>query len=244
MSTNKKIAIVTGANRGIGKTIIKKLSSKNIFVIGTSRSIQGKNIINKQLKNNGFGIILNINDTFKVSQNIKNIYTEFGKIDILINNAAINHDQLLINMNYKNWNNVLETNLTSVFYISQQVIKYMMKKKYGRIITLGSISGSIGNIGQINYATTKSGIIGFNKTLALEVAKYGITSNVIAPGFIDSGMTKNIHQKKKKKYLLSIPMGKFGKANDIAAAILFLSSEEASYITGQTLHINGGMYMN
>lgn len=244
MKIKKKIALVTGANKGIGKSIAKILSINNIIVIGTSRTLIGKNKINYHLGKNGFGIILNIKNIHEIKKKIKNIHKYFGTIDILINNAAIINDKLFINMKYNEWNNVLQTNLNSIFYISQTVIKHMILKKYGRIITIGSVIGNIGNIGQINYATSKLGIVGFNKTLALEVASKGITVNVISPGFIKTEMTKYITKKKKKKYLINIPIQRFGNTKDIAYAVLFLSSEFSSYITGQTIHINGGMYMN
>lgn len=244
MTLNKPIALVTGANRGIGKVIAKILSQNNILVIGTATSIQGKNSINQQLKNNGFGIILNLDNLFTISKKIQKIYNTFKRIDILINNAAIKNDQLFINLNLDNWNNTLKINLTSIFYITQIIVKKMIKKKYGRIVTIGSVIGHIGNIGQISYATAKSGLIGFNKTLALEVASKGITANIIAPGLINTGMFKTISEQQRKKYLSKIPIQRFGSGKDIAAAVLFLTSKNASYITGQTIHINGGMYMN
>ncbi|QCI26194.1 SDR family oxidoreductase [Buchnera aphidicola (Sarucallis kahawaluokalani)] len=244
MQPNKQIALVTGANRGLGKKIAKVLSQNNILVIGTATSIQGKKIIDQELKNHGFGIVLNLNNLFQVSQIIKNIYHTFQRIDILINNAAIKKDQLLINTNLENWMYTLQINLTAVFYITKLTVKKMIKKKYGRIITIGSVIGNIGNIGQVSYATSKSGLIGFNKTLALEVATHGITSNIIAPGVIKSGMFKTMKKSHQEKYLSKIPMKRFGTPQDIASAVLFLISKNTSYITGQTIHINGGIYMN
>lgn len=244
MHTNKKIALITGASRGIGKEISKMLSQNNIFVIGSAKTIYGKNIIDKQLKENGIGIILDLHNLKQVSHCIKNIYNRFEKIDILIHNAATKHDKLLINMNLYDWNNTFQINLTAIFYITKIVVKNMIKKKYGRVIIISSVVGYTGNIGQINYSASKSGIIGFNKTLALEVASKGITSNVIAPGFINIGMTTTMTENQKIKFLSKIPMKRFGSAKDIAAIVLFLTSEYSSYITGQTIHINGGIYMN
>lgn len=244
MCLNKKIALVTGANRGIGKVIAKKLSQNNILVIGTSTNAQGKKIIDQELKNNGFGIILDVQNTLTISTSIKQIFNQFKKIDILVNNAAIKNDQLIINTSLNNWSQILHVNLTTIFYITQIIVKKMIKERYGRIVTIGSVIGYIGNVGQVSYATTKSGLIGFNKTLALEVASKGITANIIAPGLIKTGMFKTMTEYQKKKYLSKIPVQHFGSAEDIAAAVLFLISENGSYITGQTIHINGGMYMN
>ncbi|CAL4321654.1 3-oxoacyl-ACP reductase FabG [Buchnera aphidicola] len=244
MNKKKKIVFITGANRGIGKAIAQKLSNNNMFVIGSSTTKQGKNIINQTLEKNGIGIVLNIKNIYETLICIKKIHKKFGNIDILINNAVIYHDKLFINMNYKEWYDTVITNLNYIFYVSKLVVKSMIKKKFGRIITIGSVIGNIGNIGQINYSTFKSAIIGFNKTLALEVAKQGITANIIAPGIINTDMTKYLTKKQKKKFLSKIPLKKFGSPEDIASAVLFLSSNSASYITGQTIHINGGMYMN
>ncbi|CAL4042943.1 3-oxoacyl-[acyl-carrier-protein] reductase FabG [Buchnera aphidicola (Takecallis arundicolens)] len=244
MQKNKKIALITGASRGIGKEIAKTLSKNKIFVIGSSKNINGKNIIDKQLKHNGFGIILDLNNLEQVSHCIQNIYNQFKKIDILIHNAAAKNDKLLINMHLCDWNNTFKVNLTAIFLITKIIVRNMIKQKYGRVIIISSVSGYTGNIGQINYSASKSGIIGFNKTLALEVASKGITSNVIAPGFIDIGMTKTMTERQKIKCLSKIPMKKFGSAKDIAAIVLFLTSKYSSYITGQTIHVNGGIYMN
>ncbi|CAL4321820.1 3-oxoacyl-ACP reductase FabG [Buchnera aphidicola] len=244
MKNKKKIALVTGANRGIGQEIAKKLSKNNIIVIGTAKNLIEKNKINSMLGKNGFGIILDVTNKLEISQSVQKIHNNFGIIDILINNAAIKYDKLLIQMSDHDWNKTLKTNLTSIFHISKAVIKKMIQQKYGRIITIGSVIGELGNIGQINYSTSKSGIIGFNKTLALEVADKGITANVISPGLINTDMINDISLEKKKKYLLNIPMKKFGSKKHIASMVLYLISKSAAYITGQTIHINGGMYMN
>ncbi|CAL4321572.1 3-oxoacyl-[acyl-carrier-protein] reductase FabG [Buchnera aphidicola (Pterocallis alni)] len=244
MKNKKKIALVTGANKGIGKSIAYILSQNNITVIGTATSLNGKKNISKNLQSNGFGLILNTMYEYEISQCIRYINNNIGNIDILINNAGTKIDKLLINMKSYEWNNVLQINLNSIFHLCKLVIKPMIKNQYGRIITIGSIISYIGNIGQINYCASKAGIIGFNRTLALEVADKGITANIIAPGFIKTDMTKNIPKKKMQQYLSKIPLKKFGSTKDIAHAVLFLSSPSASYITGQTIHINGGMYMN
>jgi len=220
------------------------LVDNGIQVIGTATTKIGAQKISQNLKKNGQGIILNIDDSIEMNHCIKNIYNKFGKIDILINNAGICHDKLLINMTTKDWTNVLMVNLNGVFHLSKSVLSSMIKNRYGRILTIGSIVGYTGNIGQTNYSASKSGLIGFHKSLALEVANYGITVNMIAPGLIKTDMTNTIDIKKYKKYISKIPMKRFGSTDDIAAAVLFFISDATSYITGQTLHINGGMYMN
>lgn len=235
---------MTGASRGIGLDIAKKLTKKGILVIGTATTQLGVQKINHHLKNNGKGMILDIRDTIAIKQTIKNIYKNFGTINILVNNAGINRDQLLINMTTKNWIDVLNVNLTGVFHLSQSILSLMIKERRGRIITIGSISGHMGNSGQTNYSAAKSGLIGFHKALALEVATYGITVNVISPGLIKTDMTNTLNKIKYEQYISKIPMKRFGEVSDVSEAVLFLSSKKASYITGQTLHINGGMYMN
>ncbi|XBC42622.1 MAG: 3-oxoacyl-ACP reductase FabG [Buchnera aphidicola (Kaburagia rhusicola ensigallis)] len=239
----KKIALVTGASHGIGKGIAKKLVNQGITVIGTSKSQHGKNIINNYLKNKGIGIILNTTNTNSIEKTIKNIYNDFKYIDILINNIGIVKDKLLINMTYKEWNDVININLNSIFHISKPIVKNMTKKRKGKIITIGSIMGHIGNHGQTNYSASKSGLIGFHRSLALEVAHKGICINMIAPGFIETRITKHLTQRQINKYLSKIPMKKLGTINEISEVVLFLISDRISYITGQVIHINGGMYM-
>lgn len=212
-------------------------------MIGTSTTINGVKAINQYLKKNGFGIILDLKDTDSILEKMKEIYKKKCSIDILINNAGITSDKLMVYMNTREWENVIKINLTSVFYMSKSVIRSMIKKKYGRIITIGSVIGSIGNRGQVNYSASKSGLIGFHKSLALEVASKGITVNIVAPGLIDTKLTKKLNTFQYKKHLSNIPMKRLGTKKEVADAVIFLSSEKASYITGQILHINGGMYM-
>ncbi len=243
MKNLKKTALVTGANKGIGKAIAIKLIEQGIKVIGTSTTQYGVQVINTYLKKNGFGLILDLKDTHSISEKIKEIYKKECSIDILINNAGAKSDKLLINMSNEAWEDIIKINLTSIFYTSKAVIRSMIKKKEGRIITISSIIGYTGNKGQINYSSAKAGLIGFHKTLALEVASKGITVNIIAPGLIQTEFIKDLNIFQYKNYLSKIPMKRLGTVEEIADAVIFLSSKKASYITGQTLHINGGMYM-
>ncbi len=240
---NTKIALVTGASRGIGKAIAEKLSEK-YFVIGTATTEKGANDISAYLGDNGCGMMLDLCDIDAIAKTLEKITAQFGNIDILVNNAGITSDNLLMRMHDEQWRQLLNTNLTPLFYLCKAVIKPMMKKRFGRIISIGSVVGSIGNAGQTNYSATKAALIGFSKSLALEVANRGITVNVVAPGFITTDMTSNLTENQKNAILTKIPTASFGKPSDIANAVAFLADEESCYITGQTLHINGGMFMN
>ncbi|QJC28500.1 SDR family oxidoreductase [Enterobacteriaceae endosymbiont of Plateumaris consimilis] len=245
MNLTGKLALVTGASQGIGYYISNTLAYYGAKVIGTSKNINGVNIINKYLDKKGIGLILDlISNTTSIKSFLNDIRYKFGNIDILVNNAGIISDSLLINMKDSEWNDVLMTNLTSVFKLSKEVIRYMLKKSFGRIITIGSIIGSTGNIGQVNYAASKSGLIGFSKSLALEVAHKGVTVNIISPGFIETNMTCKISKYKKNNILSKIPLKRFGTPQEIADAVVFLASDKASYITGETIHVNGGLYMS
>lgn len=241
MKNKKKIALVTGSSRGIGKCIAQTLSNSNIFVIGTSTNTKGVKKINKFLYKNGTGVKLNFLKIKDLKNTLKEILKKFPIIDIIIHNAGIIKDSLLINMKEKDWNSVISVNLSSIFYISKIIIPGMIKKKTGRIILIGSLNGHIGSIGQTNYSASKSGLIGFARSLSLEVAFYKITVNIISPGYIDTDMIKKIAKKSKK--IKKIPLGYLGKTQDISKLILFLISNESSYITGQVIHVNGGMYM-
>ncbi|QJC33579.1 SDR family oxidoreductase [Enterobacteriaceae endosymbiont of Donacia provostii] len=240
-----KIALVTGASTGIGFSIANTLAINGAYVIGTSTNITGIKKINNSLKERGKGLILDLKDQspYIINNFIKHIIKEFKSIDILINNAGILYDTLVIKMKDDQWNNVLQINLTSVFRICKEVIHYMIKKLFGRIITIGSVIGSTGNIGQANYAASKAGIIGFSRSLAREVASKGITVNIISPGYIKTNMTLNLKEKNYINIISKIPSKRFGKPQEIADAVTFLASEKASYITGEILNINGGLYM-
>ena len=243
MNFDGKIALVTGASRGIGKAIAEKLIAQGATVIGTATSDKGAEAISAYLGANGKGMTLNVTDVDSVESVLKNIRAEFGEIDILVNNAGVTRDNLLMRMKDDEWQDILDTNLTSVFRLSKAVLRAMMKKRSGRIITIGSVVGTMGNAGQANYAAAKAGLIGFSKSLAREVASRGITVNVVAPGFIETDMTRALNEEQRAGILAEVPAGCLGSPADIANAVAFLSSDEAGYITGETLHVNGGMYM-
>lgn len=246
MLTNK-IALVTGASRGIGKGIALALAEAGATVIGTATSQQGADDISNYLKEtqtNSVGMCLNVNDLTAISTLVSEITEKYGAPNILINNAAITRDNLFIRMKDEEWNDVINVNLSAAYQLNKACIKSMMKARWGRIVTIGSIVGSIGNPGQANYCAAKAGVVGMTKSIALELASRGITANVVAPGFIDTDMTKALSDEQREALLKQIPMGMIGQPEDIANAVLFLVSEQAKYITGQTLHVNGGMYLN
>lgn len=243
MSFEGKIALVSGASRGIGRAIAEKLVAGGATVIGTATSEKGAEAISEYLGKNGKGIALNVVDSASIEHVLATIRAEFGEIDILVNNAGITRDNLLMRMKDDEWQDILDTNLTSVFRLSKAVMRAMMKKRFGRIITIGSVVGTMGNAGQANYAAAKAGLIGFSKSLAREVASRGITVNVVAPGFIETDMTRALTDDQRAGILSSVPANRLGDAKEVASAVAFLASDEASYITGETLHVNGGMYM-
>jgi len=239
-----KIALVTGATRGIGRAVAEELVSKGAFVIGTATSEKGAESISAYLGEKGKGLVLNVADQASIDAVLEQIKQEFGDIDILVNNAGITRDNLLMRMKDEEWFDILQTNLSSVYHLSKAVLRTMMKKRFGRIINIGSVVGSMGNAGQTNYCAAKAGLIGFSKALAKEVASRGITVNVVAPGFIATDMTDVLSEELKNNLLTQIPAGRLGEPKDIAKAVAFLASEDASYINGTTLHVNGGMYMS
>lgn len=245
MNFKGKIALITGASRGIGKAIAEKLSTYDIKIIGTATTQNNVDLINQHLKKcDGIGMMLNITDTYSIKKLLQHINENFGSVDILINNAGIKNDNIALRMKENEWKVTLETNLSGIFYLSKAVIRGMIKNRMGRIISIGSVVGHIGNIGQVNYAASKAGLIGFTKSLSQELASRGITVNVVAPGFIDTDMTKTLTQEQRTRILSRIAIKRFGHAMDVANAVAFLASEEASYITGETLHVNGGLYMS
>lgn len=239
----KKVALVTGASRGIGRAIAEKLITDGFFVIGTATSDGGADAISAYLSDNGTGMKLNVADADSIAEVMKVITDQYGTPAILVNNAGITRDNLLMRMKEDEWDDIINTNLTSVFRMSKAVLRGMMKAKTGRIINIGSVVGSTGNAGQTNYATAKAGLIGFTKSMAKEVGSRGITVNTVSPGFIDTDMTRELSDELKQGLLTGIPLARLGDAKEIAYAVAFLASEGASYITGETLHVNGGMFM-
>lgn len=247
MTNEKKIAIVTGASRGIGAQIFYQLGQAGYFVIGTATTEEGANTLTAKLASEGFegiGLSLDISNE-KAIQSFLELLKEKGWLpDILVNNAGITRDNLFMRMSEQEWSDVIDTNLSGVFRLTKGVIRSMMKNRWGRVINVGSVVASTGNPGQVNYCAAKAGLIGFSKALALEVATRGVTVNVIAPGFIQTDMTNILSDEVKEKLLVAIPMQKVGKPEDIASMVCFLASEQANYITGQTIHINGGLYLS
>ncbi len=242
LSLNDKVALVTGASRGIGKAIALQLKALGATVIGTATSQQGADNIANYL-GEGCGLVLNVTDQASIDALFDTIKQQFGGVDILVNNAGITRDNLMMRMKDEEWQDIIDTNLTSVFKISKAVLRTMMKKRYGRIINIGSVVGTMGNAGQVNYATAKAGLLGFTKSLAREVASRGITVNTVSPGFIDTDMTQTLTDEQKEGIFSQVPANRLGKPEEIASAVAFLASDAAAYITGETLHVNGGMYM-
>ena len=239
----KKVALVTGASRGIGRAIAEKLTEDGFFVIGTATSDGGAEAIAAYLAGNGTGMKLNVADADSIASVMKAIADEHGVPAVLVNNAGITRDNLLMRMKDDEWDDIINTNLTSVFRMSKAVLRGMMKARTGRIINIASVVGSTGNAGQANYAAAKAGMLGFAKSMAKEVGSRGITVNTVAPGFIDTDMTRELSDELKQGLLAGIPLGRLGDAQEIANAVAFLASDGASYITGETLHVNGGMFM-
>ena len=240
----QRIALVTGASRGIGQAIAKRLANEGYVVIGTATSEKGAAAVNDYLQElGGAGRVLNVQDTEQINQLFDSIEKEFGNVQVLVNNAGITQDGLLMRMDDNAWERVLDVNLTSVFRTSKRAMKGMMKARQGRIINITSVVAAMGNAGQTNYTASKAGIEGFTRSLAREIGSRQITVNCVAPGFIDTDMTKDLDEALIQSMLNAVPLARLGKPEDIAAAVNFLASEEAGYITGTVLEVNGGMYM-
>jgi len=237
------IALVTGASRGIGQGIARALAAAGARVIGTATSQPGADSISSWLGNNGRGAVLDVSSAASIEALLGDLDSKGEMPTILVNNAAITRDNLLLRMKPDDWDAVIATNLTSVFRLSKCCLKRMMKERRGRIVNLTSIVGLTGNPGQANYAAAKAGVLGFTKSLAKEIASRGITVNAVAPGFIDTDMTKALNEEQRTTLTSQVPMARLGSVEDIAAAVLFLCGAGAGYITGETLHVNGGMYM-
>ena len=239
-----KVALVTGASRGIGAAIADALAAEGARVIGTATSESGAAAITARLEQNGgCGRVLDVTQPGAVDALVAAVAKEFGEIAILVNNAGITRDTLLLRMNEEDWDAIMDTNLKSVFRASKAVLRGMMKARTGRIVNIASVVGAMGNAGQANYSAAKAGIMGFTKSMAREVGSRNITVNCVAPGFIDTDMTRALPEAQREALVGQIALGRLGDAKDIADAVVFLASDRAAYITGQTLHVNGGMLM-
>lgn len=244
--SEKRIAIVTGASRGIGQAIAEALGQSGAVVVGTATTDKGAEAISNHFKGQGIqgkGMCLDVTDPSSVETFLKAVADEYGIPTILVNNAGITRDNLLMRMKDEEWESIINTNLTSVYRMSKACLRGMMKAKFGRIVNIASVVGASGNAGQTNYAAAKAGIFGFTKSLAREVGSRGITVNAVAPGFIDTDMTRELADAQKAALLSSIPLGRLGQVEEIAAVVAFLAAEQAGYVTGETIHVNGGMYM-
>ena len=247
MNLENEIALVTGASRGIGQSIALELGRQGATVIGTATSEKGAQAISAYLEQEGVkgaGLVLNVTELDSVDEALKQVEDRFGTVSILVNNAGITRDNLLMRMKDEEWNDIISTNLTSVYRVTKACVKKMMKARKGRIVSIASVVGVSGNAGQTNYAAAKAGLIGFSKSLAREVGSRGITVNVVAPGFIDTDMTRALPDAQREALMGQIPLARLGQPNEIASAVGFLVSPGAAYITGETIHVNGGMYMS
>ena len=247
MSLEGKVALVTGASRGIGRAIALQLGAQGAIVIGTATSESGAQSISQALQESGIqgvGMVLNVCDADSVTATLERIQTEFGAPLILVNNAGITRDNLMLRMKDDEWFDVIDTNLHSLYRMSKAVLRGMTKARWGRIISIGSVVGAMGNAGQVNYAAAKAGLEGFGRALAREVGSRSITVNAVAPGFIDTDMTRDLPEAQREALLTQIPLGRLGQAQEIANVVGFLASEQAAYVTGTTIPVNGGMYMS
>ena len=239
-----KIILITGANRGIGHNILKKIATCGYTVIGTSRSKDGADTITEALKDsNGKGIVMDVTNQESINTSVSQIKDDYGVIYGLVNNAGITNDNLLMRMSDEQWNTVIETNLTSLYRVTKSVVKDMMKARAGRIINIGSIVGMMGNAGQSNYSATKSGLLGFTKSLAREVSSRNINVNAISPGFIDTDMTRALSEEQIEALTKNIPLGRIASPDEVSSVVTFLLSDDSSYITGENINVNGGLYM-
>lgn len=242
-----QICLVTGASRGIGRAIALELGAQGGTVVGTATTEQGADDVSRYFDETGIkgaGAVLNVNDSVRTEQVLDDVRKRFGEISVLVNNAGVTRDNLLMRMNDEEWDAILDTNLKSVFRLSRAVLRAMLKARYGRIINISSVIASTGNPGQCNYAAAKAGMVGFSKSLAREVGSRNITVNCVAPGFIDTDMTRALSAKQREDLIQHVPLGRLGTAHEVAVAVVFLASPEAGYITGCTIHVNGGMYMD
>ena len=239
-----KIILITGANRGIGHNILKKIATCGYTVIGTSRSKDGADMISEAIKDhNGKGVVMDVTNQDSINTSINKIKEDYGVIYGLVNNAGITNDNLLMRMSDEQWNSVIETNLTSLYRVTKSVVKDMMKVRTGRIVNIGSIVGLMGNAGQSNYSATKSGLLGFTKSLARELSSRNINVNAVSPGFIDTDMTKALSDDQIESLTKNIPLGRIASPDEVSSVVAFLLSDDSSYITGENINVNGGLYM-
>ena len=239
-----KIILITGANRGIGHNILKKIATYGYTVIGTSRSKDGADMISDAIKDhNGKGVVMDVTNQDSINTSINKIKEDYGVIYGLVNNAGITNDNLLMRMSDEQWNSVIETNLTSLYRVTKSVVKDMMKARAGRIVNIGSIVGLMGNAGQSNYSATKSGLLGFTKSLARELSSRNINVNSVSPGFIDTDMTKALSDDQIESLTQNIPLGRIASPDEVSSVVAFLLSDDSSYITGENINVNGGLYM-
>jgi len=243
----QRVALVTGASRGIGRAIAEALGKQGFIVIGTATSQSGADAIDARLREAGIagaGMLLNVTDSAAVEEAVKAITEKFGVVTVLVNNAGITRDNLLMRMKDEEWDDVIDTNLNAIYRVTKACLRGMTKARWGRIVNISSVVGSMGNAGQSNYAATKAGMEGFTRALAREIGSRAVTVNNVAPGFIDTDMTRELPQEQRDMLTKQIPLGRLGGPEEIAAAVAFLVSDAAAYITGETLHVNGGMYMS
>ena len=239
-----KIILITGANRGIGHNILKKIATCGYTVIGTSRSKDGADMISDAIKDhNGKGVVMDVTNQDSINTSVNQIKEDYGVIYGLVNNAGITNDNLLMRMSDEQWNSVIETNLTSLYRVTKSVVKDMMKARTGRIVNIGSIVGQMGNAGQSNYSATKSGLLGFTKSLARELSSRNINVNAVSPGFIDTDMTKALSDDQIESLTKNIPLGRIASPDEVSSVVAFLLSDDSSYITGENINVNGGLYM-
>ena len=246
MDGQSKVALVTGASRGIGRAIAEALANAGFAVIGTATSLAGAEQITARFRKNnltGEGMVLDVNDISSISDLLKSVEENYGAPTVLVNNAGITKDNILLRMKEDEWSDVVNTNLNAVFRLSKACVRAMTKARWGRIVNISSVVGSMGNSGQSNYSATKAGVEGFSRALAKELGSRNITVNTVAPGFIDTDMTKDLPEASKYKMLDQIPLARLGEPKEIAEVVNFLVSDSAGYITGETIHVNGGMYM-
>lgn len=241
---DRRVALVTGASRGIGHAIASRLARDGLFVVGTATSEEGVGRIRAMLGENGTGVVLRLQAADSIADALRGVEQDFGSPSVLVNNAGVTRDGLLMRMSDDAWNEVIDVNLGGIYRLTKPLLRSMMRARWGRVVNIGSVVGRMGNAGQTNYAAAKAGIEGFTRALAREVGTRGITVNAVAPGFIDTDMTAELSQTQRAEMVERIPLGRMGGAEEVAAAVSFLVSEEAGYITGETVHVNGGLHMH